>query len=398
MVRPGQATIAFTISFVDEDPKTAQAVVAELLSLYLAENARTRKVRASETTGFLANEAEKLAQQITELEANLAAFKQENAGSLPDRVRLNQEAINRIDLQLLSLRQEIQAQEERKVYLQSQLAQVSPFASITLDDGTVLRPEERLRKLQAEYTQLSNTYGPKHPTMVELSREMQALREKMGIGEGGLPDEPSNPAYIQLQTELTAVNSNLSSLRSERSDLEKRLTTLEAQNLKAPGIERDYLLMTRNYENATAEYRAVKEKLWEAQRLESIETERKGERFSVIEPPNLPQSPVAPQRRLLVLVGFMIAVVGGLGTAALAEVLDQTVSGPRHLAAITGTAPLVVIPYIEATAPRPRALGTAALVIIALTAAGAAGLIAVNEWIVPLESLWAGSIPGTDIT
>lgn len=397
MVRPGQATIAFTISFVDEDPKTAQMVVEELVSLYLAENLRTRNVRASETSDFLAKEAEKLGQQITELEADLAAFKLENAGSLPDQVSLNQQAINRIELQLIDLRQRIQSQEERKVYLESQLAQVSPFASITLNDGTVLRPEERLRKLQSEYSQLSNTYGPRHPRMVELSKEMSALREKMGIGEEGLPDEPSNPAYIQLQTELTAVNSSISSLRKEQADMQKRLGSLEGQNLKAPDIEREFRLLTRNYENATAEYRAVKEKQWEAERLESIETELKGERFSVIEPPDLPIKPVAPQRRLMVMVGFMIAVVGGLGTAAIAEILDQTVSGPRHLAAIAGKSPLVIIPFIESSVPRPRAFSTAVFVVVALAAAAAAaGLIAVNEFVVPLDHLWAGFVAGPD--
>ena len=74
--------------------------------------------------------------------------------------------------------------------------------------------------------------------------------------------------------------------------------------------------------------------------------------MQIVEPPNLPIVPIAPKRRLLALVGLMIAVVGGLGTAAIAEVLDQSVSNPRHLTAITGAAPLVVIPHIKASAAR----------------------------------------------
>ena len=70
---PGQVTIAFTLSFDHKDPVVAQTIADELLSLYLAENSRSRQERASETTEFLAKEADKLAQQITELEAKLVA-------------------------------------------------------------------------------------------------------------------------------------------------------------------------------------------------------------------------------------------------------------------------------------------------------------------------------------
>jgi uncharacterized protein involved in exopolysaccharide biosynthesis len=214
-----QATIAFTLNFVHQDPGTAQKVAEELVSLYLEENSRSRQEKASETTGFLAREADKLARQIAELEASLAAFKSQNAGSLPEQVPVIQQTLYRIELQLLQLRHQIQSQEERKVYLDSQLTQISRYASITLDDGTVLRPEERLKKLESEYSRLSYTYGPKHPQMIEISTEIETLRGSIGAGS---PETPSNPAYIQLKAELKAVTSNLKSLKSERAALSKR--------------------------------------------------------------------------------------------------------------------------------------------------------------------------------
>ena len=388
-----QATIAFTLSFLHEDPRTAQKVAAELVSLYLAENQRTRRAKAAQTTEFLAREAAKLAEQITALEAKLAAFKQENAGSLPEEVSINQQTMYRYELQLLELRHQIQSQEERKAYVESRLAQVSPYASIPLGDGTVLRPEERLKKLQSQYSALSYTYGPKHPTMVEIATEIENLKEALGTDGQGGSDNPSNPAYIQLQAELKAINSNLNSLRATRNDVAAKFQSMESQMLKAPDIERAYLLLARNYENATADYRAVEEKLSEARRLEALETERKGQHFSIIEPPEVPLTPVAPNRKLLVLVGFMIAGIGGLGVASLAEVLDQTVSGPRQLAAIAGAAPLVVIPMIQPEASKPRAFATSLLVIVGISALLASGLFAVNAFVAPVEELVSDSTP-----
>ncbi len=398
MVQPGLATIAFSLSFDHRDPKMAQAVAKELLSLFLAENLKSRKQKARDTTEFLAKEADKLAQQISELEAKLAGFKLQNAGSLPDEVSISQQAMNRIELQLLELRHQIQSQEERKVYLESQVSQVSPFASITLDDGTVLRPEERLKKLESDYSRLSYTYGPKHPTMVEMATEIENLKASMGLGAAGLAEKPSNPAYIQLQAELKAVSSSLKSLKSERDDLSKRFETLERQTLKAPDIEREYRLLTRNYENATAEYRTLQEKLGEAERLESLESEQKGQRFSVIEPPEVPLKPIAPKRRLLMALGLTISVFGGLAAVGLSEALDQSVSSPRQLAAITGAPPLVVIPHIGATAVKPRALSVSFLVIFGLTVVFAGGLFALNKFVVPLDDVWARLGPGAGST
>jgi polysaccharide chain length determinant protein (PEP-CTERM system associated) len=395
MVRPGQTTIAFTLSFFNEDPQMAQTVVNELVSLYLAENSRSRQQRVSETKEFLAREADKRARQISELETELAAFKSQHTGSLPDQVSVNQQTLYRIELQLLELRHQIQAQEERKVYLKSKLSQVSPYASITLDDGSVLQPEERLTMLESEYSKLSYTYGPRHPTMVEIASEIETLKQAIGAGSS---NRPSNPAYIQLQAELEAVNTNIGSLKARRGDLSNRFETLESQTLKAPDIEREFLLITRNYENATAEYRAVKEKLAEAERMESLETERKGERFSVIELPEVPLKPVAPRRRVLALVGFMIAVVGGLGTAAVAEALDQSVSGPRHLTAIAGSAPLVVIPYIETKADKRKSLGISFLILLGFAIVCAAALFAFDQFVTPLDELWASFSWGGDST
>jgi hypothetical protein len=94
----------------------------------------------------------------------------------------------------------------------------------------------------------------------------------------------------------------------------------------------------------------------------------------------------------------MISAVGGLGTAAVAEALDQSVSSPRQLAAIAGAAPLVVIPYIETSAEMHRARSLSFFLLFGLAVALASGLFAVNEYVVPLDDLWAKLDPGAGST
>src|SRR5215510_11040691 len=51
-----QASIAFTLSFSDEDQNLAQQVAGRLSDLFLAENNRTRQQRAAGTTQFLGDQ------------------------------------------------------------------------------------------------------------------------------------------------------------------------------------------------------------------------------------------------------------------------------------------------------------------------------------------------------
>src|SRR5215510_627265 len=146
------ATIAFRISYDAPDPERAQQVVHDLVSLYLEENVKARQQSVAQTTAFLAEEAERLAKQIQEIEANLATFKRRYAGRLPDSAPANMQLAERIQSELLRVEREISMLQERKVYLETQLPLTKPNAPApTNTPGEfALTPEDRLRALRSE--------------------------------------------------------------------------------------------------------------------------------------------------------------------------------------------------------------------------------------------------------
>lgn len=70
--------IAFSLSFEHENPEIAGRVANELITLILAEDARNRSVRASETTQFLLREQKRLEATIGAVEAQIADYKRKN--------------------------------------------------------------------------------------------------------------------------------------------------------------------------------------------------------------------------------------------------------------------------------------------------------------------------------
>ena len=447
--RPTQASIAFTVSFKNKSPDLAQKVANELTSLYLNENLKNRTKMASEAETFIADEADRITIHITDLEKQLATLKERHMGSLPELSALNTSMMDRTDQDILSIDQRIQSVNERKIFLESQLAQLNPNLAVFSDTGErILSPNDRLKTLESKYLSDSAVYSKEHPDMVKMRKEIAVLkaqingkspnlsselakqlqdarselsglqgkyaedhpdiqRVKMKIAkleqslentDGGTDgenvvgaeqeDTPDNPAYVKLLADLNAANSELGSLDTQKQSLVQKRSMYEKRLTEAPQVERLYRALTRDYENAQLKYKEIKAKQMEAKMAKELETERKGERFTLIDPPQLPERPISPNRKAIAFLGLVLSVGAGLGLIFLLENMDQSIRGSRKVAALILTPPLAGIPYIELPDDKQKKtrtkMGLAAAVVAGLVIA----LLLVNYFKTPLDVLW----------
>ncbi|MCG8056535.1 MAG: lipopolysaccharide biosynthesis protein [Candidatus Thiodiazotropha endolucinida] len=386
--RPTTATIAFTLAFSNENPRIAQKVTNELVSLFLDENLRQRTKSALETSSFLSAEADRLNIEISELESSLAKFKELHVNNLPELQQLNIQLMERNDRELSEVLQQIRNLEERKIYLQSELAQMSPTTDIYNSSGNrVMGTEDRLRTLQTEYLALATRYTEKHPTIIKIKDEIEVLKRELSDNTKKVT-QTENPAYLQLETQLKAAESELVSLNNIKQELKRKLRDFESRLTQSPQVERKYLNLTRDYENALVKYQEVKAKQLEAQLAESLERERKGERFSLIEPPQLPEKPDSPNRLVLLFLGVVFSIMGGLGNVILKESLDQSVYGVKGIQDVTKIQPLAVVPYIVTDNEEVKRVTNNTMVVISvLFVVGLIG-IAVHLFMMPIDVLW----------
>ncbi|MES9851873.1 MAG: lipopolysaccharide biosynthesis protein [Candidatus Thiodiazotropha sp. L084R] len=390
--RPTTATIAFMLSFSNEKPRVAQKVTNEIVSLYLDENLKRRTQSAMETSSFLSAEAEKLNSKITELESLLASFKEKNITSLPELQQLNIQLMEKNERELSDTDQMIRNLEERKIYLQSELVQMSPTSDLYNSSGSrVMGTEDRLKSLQTEYIALSTRYTDDHPTLAKIIGEIKALKKELGNSGSGVIvgiTQADNPAYIQLETQLQAAESELLSLKEMRIEVKAKIEDFEERLMQSPQVEREYRDLTRDYENALAKYQEVKAKQLEAELSESLERERKGERFSLIEPPLLPEEPDKPNRMVILFLGFVLSFAGGLSNVVIRESVDQTVYGSKGVMAITKAPPLAIIPYIECSEDHRHHAKNGKLTIFGIIVAVPVMLILIHYFYKPLDVIW----------
>jgi uncharacterized protein involved in exopolysaccharide biosynthesis len=264
------------------------------------------------------------------------------------------------------------------------------------------------RQLETARTQLASArqrYAPDHPDVVRLERLVTSLESRAASAaseppaatpEG--PDEKSpsptadNPPYIQIQAQREVAVSQISAMRRKRAELQATLGGLERHLANTPLVERDYDAMLRDLDSAHAEYRQVRQKQMEAETAQHLETERKGERFTLIEPPFTPQEPASPNRQLIIVLGLIGALGAGAATVAALEGLDRSIRGRHDLQRLLATPPLAVIPlmltYVDYAARRRRRISFAWG---AVGAAVAAALL-IHFLYRPLDILWLGAL------
>ncbi|MBK9305882.1 MAG: lipopolysaccharide biosynthesis protein [Nitrospira sp.] len=436
-----KATIAFTVTYQNRSPELAQQVANELTSLFLGENLKSRERQAQEATSFLQQEAENLAQHINDIDEKIAKFKRRANGALPELTALNQQLMNQAERELMDVDQQMRSLEERKTYLEGELATIKPNTPILSVTGErILDSTERLRALRAEYAAASANLSADHPDIVKMKQEIEALEKETGRPPDGEeaskqlidaravlaadlerlgavhPDilraqrkvaaleqevlrfrsipspstgqRPENPAYINLQAQLNSALSSLEALRKTRLEVKRRLNEYATRLERSPGIEPEYLVFMRDRDTSAQKYQEIRSRLLEAKVSEGLEVQRKGERFSLIDPPSLPEKPFKPNRLAIVLLGTVLALGAGIGAGAAVESMDHSIRSPEQLLQLTQHFPLAVVPFmpneedVSQIRVRRRLAQTAGVGVIGTA------LVLLHVFVIPLDVLW----------
>lgn len=433
--RPTAATIAFSLAFQGEHPEQVQKVANELTTLYLQENIKTRASKAQETLTFLTDESNRLNQRIMDLEKQLAKFKATNAENLPDLLPLLREQVERIGRELTDTDTQIRSLEERQFYLQGQLGNLDPYGQ-----DINMSPGARLKALRTQYATTASRYSSDHPDVMSLKREIESLERETGevnprdslldqitarqielaSAQDKYSDEhpdvvrikreitaleaslakvpagstsnnrrsPDNPAYVTLQAQLNSTESDIRSLQKKREGLEQKRTEYEQRLTAMPLIEGEYRELNRNLQNASTQYQEIRAKQTQAQIAQQLETESKGERFTLIEPPIAPQEPIKPNRPAIIFLSLVLALGAGLGYAAIAENLDSTLRGAKGVLATLQVAPLAVIPYLASDRETAGQRKHRRMVVYGAVAIVFAAVVLVHFFVSPLDVLW----------
>jgi protein tyrosine kinase modulator len=201
----GQNTIAFTVSFDYENPDVALKVTNDILTLILAEDARNRTNRATETTNFLSRETQRLQGELGAIEAQIAEKQirpHEDPAASTDPVKLQTLALNKLKEDLATKSAiysdaypEIIVLKKKIAAMERLIAKTPPLPAAAQANSELFDLE--LRRLEIQKNLETNNKKLEEARLGEkLERNQQAERLAV-IEQPVLPTRPIKPNRIK---------------------------------------------------------------------------------------------------------------------------------------------------------------------------------------------------------
>lgn len=329
-IRSAGAENLYTITYTDRDAQLAKRVVQSLLTIFVEGSLGNKRKDAESAQRFINEQLKTYNERLVAAENAVMEFKRQNMHMIGDgkqnyytRLAEAQTALNQAALDLREAetsRDAIRRQLEGETY--PVLVDETPRT-----EAAVSEIDGRLHALQQKLDGLRMTYTERHPDIIALTRMMDQLREqkeresRQKKPAAAAPKaQAHNLIAQQLTVSLTEAEAAVAAMRARTVEYEKRVNALRAAANAIPKIEADYTQLTRDYEVTKKNYDLLLSKLESAQISGNMESAGVID-FRVIDPPQAPTVPKAPNRPVLLTIALLFAI--GCG-GALAFVMSQT--------------------------------------------------------------------------
>ena len=367
----------FTITYRNKSPRLAYDVVRTMLATFVESKTGTSRSEMESANKFITEQIASYERQLRDAERRRADFRARYAELLP-----GDGGLSRLDQQNQVIRQlqgQLQDALARRETLNQGLS-TTPQQLVTETDaaspGMGHAGNPRLRAAEQELAELRLKYTDTHPDVVAQRKLVASIRAGKAGADPNAPAGPaaatpgrsrtaSNPVYEQLKVRVVENDATVASLQRQIADALKERDRLQDIARGAPGLQAEFMNMNRDYDVLQRNYQELTGRRESMRISTAADAEGDKVKIQVIDPPQIPQVPVAPKRVLLVTGVLVAALAAGLGLAFLLVQMDQSFHSLEDLR-LLGFPVVGGVSMLAASIPFSRRLFTVASFALAL--------------------------------
>jgi succinoglycan biosynthesis transport protein ExoP len=350
--------IAFTVSFQHGQPEKALEVTNALIQLFLERSVKERVEQASRANEFLSQEADRVKSQLEDLERRIAAYKRAQGSATEDGQVVALASIQTLESDLRAAEREhrLALDELQTVEVELAGARAGVLLPGAVNASGPSAAEQDLDRARSELARIRGVSTEDHPDVLAQRRKIdlleRSLRAETAVSSPARDAiaAQSRLAISRLEAQRGTARARADLLADQQKSLRSAINQQRSQVSRAPQVERDLAALQRDHDAARAKYEDLRSKQMSAQIVQNLEGEQQGERFTLLEPPLMPEYPFKPDRRKIVALGFFLALAAAAGVVLLLEMIFARVRGVSAVTAITGQRPMVVIPFMTTAA------------------------------------------------
>jgi uncharacterized protein involved in exopolysaccharide biosynthesis len=344
-VEPIRQADVFEAQFIAPDPEFAALVLNTLVRAYLDHQLELHQGKG--TQEFFVEEAERLKEELRVARERMQKFKQQ--WGIVSLQLQTEDLLKRLSKTEVALRQaRISAQEadKRIAEIRRQLAAQSqsiPLSTVSDRNPTLDKLRTNLAELELERKQ----YVEKSPAALQLEAEGAAVRAQIEAEQTKVSGSSTlgvNTTYQELQQTLALEQGKREALQA-RLDLEKQADAYRQTLEVLDQQEGEYQELALDIEVKAAALELYQKKQEES-RINMLLDREKVSYVSPIEFATAPLRPEFPRRKRNLLLGVLIGLLGGVGTAYLCEYCRRSCATKEEAEQILGRPVLASLPVI----------------------------------------------------
>jgi polysaccharide chain length determinant protein (PEP-CTERM system associated) len=332
-------TTSLTIAFRNDDPEKTMQITNALAASYKSEYLNLREEQSLGTSTLLAEELLALEDTLKKKEEELKKYKERYMGGLPEELDSNQKIFERLTTSLEQYNSNLRDAENRRNIIINNIAASntsSPDQSLQSGNGGQV---DELASLKKDLATIESRYTKNHPDVIRLRETIAALQKERAESQaqsGSAVDEASlNIAAASvdgdLKSQLQKVEIEIAKYKGNITDTESQIKWYQEKIKDTPKRELELLSITREYENLKESYSNLYDKKLEADRSLNMEKKQKGEQLRIIDFAKIPENPVEPDIKKIIMMTLALGLGLGCSLAYLVEMMDTSYKTPDEV-------------------------------------------------------------------
>ena len=344
----------FQISVTFPNPHVAQQICTDITSMFIEQNSKRREQQAVDTTQFLSQQLDQAKSKLDEQDAQLAQFKRQYLGSLPQEEQTNLSILNGMNTQLEAVIQALSRAQQDKAFNEAMLSQQETnWKQMTSGNQNPETQQQQLTQLEAQLSDLLARYTPEHPDVLKVKSRIEELKEKLAQEPGSKAPTTAQaplhepPQVQQLRAKIKQDDIGIGELAKRQNQIQEQIRLMQGRVQASPVVEQQFKEITRNYQTALELYNDLLKKRDSSTMATSLEHQQQSETFRILDPPSLPDSPSSPNRLALIGGGTGVGLALGFGILYLLAMMDKAMYTERDVETCLKLPVLTTVPCFD---------------------------------------------------
>ncbi|HEV2424140.1 MAG TPA: polysaccharide biosynthesis tyrosine autokinase [Terriglobia bacterium] len=322
-VNPIRRSNLVEIDFESTNPRTAATVANKLADDYIENNLQVKFDATTKASAWLDNKLRDLRAQVEAADDRLAAYARANGIVFVSQTQtLVTERLAQLQTQLTGAQGDRLA--KQALYDQVKSGHIDTLPGV-IDNPLVQNLMTRKTELERTYDDMSVTYKPDYPKVVQVKKQMDAIDKQI--------EHQKQIASKTIIDQYTDAVGREKYLEGAVEDAKKAVNDLADKTIQYNIIKRD---SDSNHEL----YAALTERMKEANAAAGLNQSN----IHVVDPSVVPSGPIKPRVMLNLSIGLLLGLALGVGLAFFQEYLDKTLKTPDDVEQFLRLPSLGVLP------------------------------------------------------